>query len=312
MGEDFFQKIKEGVSLKEHNTMKIDCRPRFFVKIEDEDDLKDALNFAKQKNIPFFVLGGGSNVVFPKIYDGLVVYIGKTDFQVDSSKEGPVKVTAFSGAKLPDVAEKVTEAGGEGLEWGGGVPGTIGGAVRGNAGAFDSFIGDYVKSVEAFNVDTKEKKFFQAKECDFTYRNSFFKKNKDYIIWKVEMEFPFTNQENKKFDEYLDYRKKNHPEEPSAGSIFENPRVGEDFFSSFPEMEKFRELGFIPARYLIEDCGLKGKMECGAKISEKHPNFIINSNNASGNGIEILIREVKKRVKEKYGIDMKEEVEIVK
>ncbi len=312
MGKDFFQKIKEGTSLKALNTMEIDCRPRFFVEIEDEEELKGAIEFAKRKEIPFFVLGGGSNVVLPKIYQGLVIYIDKTDFKIDSSNKDSVKVDAFSGARLPDVAKQITEAGGEGFEWAGGVPGTIGGAVRGNAGAFDSFVGDYTKSVEALNINTYKKKVFRAEECEFNYRNSFFKKNRDYIIWRVEMEFPLANKESKKFNEYLDYRKKNHPEEPSAGSVFENPRVEEGFFSSFPEMKKFKELGFIPARYLIESCGLKGKVDCGAKISEKHPNFIINNNNASGEGVENLIWEVKKRVKEKYGIDMKEEVEIVK
>ncbi len=301
--------IEKEVSLKNYNTMEIDSVARYFSKIKKEKDLIDTITWAKQESIPFIVIGGGSNIIFPSRYEGLVILIDMVDFKIEE-KDGFIFFEGKAGLSLPYVARMVSERLGKGMEWAGGVPGTVGGAVRGNAGAFGDFMEGCVKSVEALNTDTLEKEVFENHECQFGYRESIFKKEKNYIITKVEMKFP-KKEEDGKLKEYLKYRKDNHPEEPSSGSIFKNPVVDEGFYDKFEETEKFKKLGFVPMRFLVESCGLKGKQQGGAKISEKHANFIINIDGATGDDVKFLINLVKEKVKEKYEIDVKEEVEII-
>jgi UDP-N-acetylmuramate dehydrogenase len=301
--------LRENVSLKKHNTMQIDGVARYFLQANNEEDLVEGIKYAKEKKIPFLVIGGGSNIILPQKYEGLVILI-KMDKYEREEKDGKIIFHAEAGVTLPDAAVFVEEFLGKGLEWAGGVPGTIGGAVRGNAGAFDDFMEDCVLSVEALNTDSLKKEELNKEECQFGYRESIFKKRKNYIILRAKMEF--TKKENdKKLEEYLEYRKENHPGEPSSGSIFKNPVVGDDFFSQFKEAEKFKELGFVPMRFLIEESGLKGERRGGAKISEKHANFIINEGGATKENIQELLDLVKKKIKERFDIEVQEEVEII-
>ncbi len=311
MKEDyFFKKAERNFSLKEYNTMRIDCTTDFFLKAENREDVVEAVKYTTENKVPLLVLGKGSNVVLPPFYKGVVLFIGMEDIET-IEKEDKIVVSADSGAYLPDVAFKTTEKKGKGMEWAGGVPGTVGGAVRGNAGAFDSFMADCVEKVTALNKETLEKDDFSNKECEFGYRESIFKKGRKHIILKVEMRFPKGENGLQKVEEYLEYRKENHPIDPSAGSIFKNPTVDEEFYSRFPETEKFKKMGFVPVRFLIESCGLSGEKEGGAQISKKHANFIVNAGNATGEDVKKLINLVKEKVKEKYGLYLKEEVEIV-
>jgi UDP-N-acetylmuramate dehydrogenase len=302
--------IKENISLKEYNTMCLDSTARYFLDVEKEEDLIEGLKHVKENNIDFLVIGGGSNIIFPEKYNGLVIFLKMKNYQIKEMGE-KIILSADAGLSLPDASKAVNEKLGKGLEWAGGVPGTIGGAVRGNAGAFNDFMADCVLEVEALNVDTLEKEFFKNEECHFDYRESIFKKEKKYIVLKVVMEFSKKEKDDGIFEKYLNYRKENHPEEPSSGSVFKNPVVGDDFYEKFKETEKFRELGFIPMRFLIEKCGLKGEKKGGAKISEKHANFIINEKDATGEDVKHLISLIKKRVKERFQIDVQEEVEII-
>ncbi len=301
--------IKENISLEDYNTTLIKSNARYFFEAESVEDIIDVLSFVKEKKCPLFILGKGSNVIFQGDYPGLVLVVGNKKFTVEK-RGSVVYLEAGAGSFLPDVARAVSSAGGKGFEWAGGVPGSIGGAVRGNAGAFNDYTGDYLKKVEVVNTETLEKESFEGESCLFDYRESIFKKDKKYIITRVEMEFP-VKEEDGKFEEYLLYREKNHPQEPSSGSVFKNPRVEDDFYKKHPETEKFKELGFVPMRFLTESCGLAGKKIGGAKISQKHPNFIINDGGATGGDVVSLINLAKEKIEEKYGIIVEAEVEIV-
>ncbi len=302
--------IKENVSLKECNTMKINCVADYFVEATGKEDILSATDYAKKEKLPLIFIGKGSNVILPPRFKGVAVFLGMEHFSVEKKKSF-VRLLAGAGAYLPDVSRKVTAAKGGGLEWAGGVPGSIGGAIRGNAGAFDDFTGDYIKRVKALSISQRKEVYFTKEECKFGYRESVFKRNRDYIVLEGEMEFPVDENAEEKFDRYLSYRKERHPEEPSAGSIFKNPEVDDSFFEKYREAEKFKKMGFVPASFLIDACELKGKTVGGAQISEKHSNFIINKKEATKENVVDLINLVKEKVKERFGVILEEEVEIV-
>lgn len=299
--------IKKRVSLKKYNTMEIDCLAEFLKEAKNKEDIEKAIKFAKEKNLSFFILGKGSNVILPLHYKGVVIFIAMDDFHLQEEGE-KVMVDVQAGAYLPTLAEAITKAGGKGMEWAGGVPGTLGGAVRGNAGAFGDFIADFVKEVEALHINTYKREVFLKKDCHFAYRNSIFKKKEEWVVLGAKMEFQKEEGGRERFKEYLEYRQKNHPVEPSSGSIFKNPTPGEEFFVNHPEMEKFRELGFVPARVLIAECGLSGERKGEAKISEKHPNFIVNTGAATGDDVQALIHLAQEKVKKRFALEMEEEV----
>ncbi len=303
--------VKENISLKEYNTTKLDCNARYFVAVNNKEDVVNALRFAKEKKVEVIILGGGSNIILPKVYNGLVIHISNRRYKVEET-EKKVLLDAQAGAYIPDISKDVSFLGGSGFEWAGGVPGTIGGAVRGNAGAFGDFMADYLKKIEVLDIDTFEVSFLNKEECQFDYRESIFKRNRKYIILSAKMEFNKSNEAKDRYKEYLEYRRKNHPLEPSSGSVFKNPKVADSFFVEYKKTSKFTELGFVPMRYLIEECGLIGKKQGGAQISTKHPNFIINTGGATSSDVEKLIDIIKKNIKDKYKIIVEPEVEVIK
>jgi UDP-N-acetylmuramate dehydrogenase len=304
------KKMEKNFLLNKYNTMHVASTARYFLEAKDKEDIIKGISFAREKKLPFFVLGGGSNVIFPPVYEGVVLFMANKKFEV-KEKDEKIYLLAGAGAFLPDVSREVTRKLGKGIEWAGGVPGTVGGAVRGNAGAFGDFTADYVEEVEALDTNYLQEKTFTLAECLFAYRESFFKKSKNYIVLSVKMEFPKKKKEDGKFAEYLSYRKEHHPTEPSAGSIFKNPKVENDFYEHYPQTRKFKDLGFVPMRFLVEECGLQGKSIGGAQIAKKHSNFIINTGKATQKDIKSLILLVKNEIKERFNISVEEEVEVV-
>ena len=256
--------LRKNVSLKNYTTFKIGGRAKYFFVAKNKKDLIKAIKTAQKIKLPFFILGGGSNLlVSDKGFKGLVIKYGQP--------------LSFYVSK--------------GLEWAVGIPGTVQGAVYGNAGAFKKSMKDVVKEVEVFDTKTGEIKILKNKDCQFSYRNSVFKKNKNLIILSVKIKTKKSNI--KKIKQYLAYKKKNHPwNYPSAGSVFKNPR------------------GFSAAE-LIQRCGLKGKKIGGAKISDKHANFIINLGNAKAKDVKKLINLIKKQVKKKFGVILQEEIQFL-
>ncbi len=194
------------------------------------------------------------------------------------------------------------------LEWAAGIPGTVGGAVYGNAQAFDIKMSDIIKSVEVLDTETlnpvRDKslngvkiKNLLKKQCQFLAKESIFKKNKNLIILSVLLKLKKGNKERiqKEIKEHLNFRKQRHPLNfPSAGSVFVN------------------KTGRLTSSYLIEKAGLKGTKVGGAKVSEKHAGFIVNTGKAKAKDVLDLIKIIKQKVKSKFGITLKEEIQIIK
>jgi len=257
-------KFRKNVPLKNYTTFKIGGPAKYFFEAKRKEELIEAIKLAKKLELPFFILGGGSNLlVSDKGFDGLVIKFGQP---------------------LSSYVSK-------GLEWAVGIPGTVQGAVYSNAGAFKKSMKDVVKEVEVFDTKTEKIKNFKSKDCKFGYRDSIFKKNKNLIILSIKIKSKKSNR--KKIKQYLDYRKKTQPLNlPSAGSIFKNPPAKS-------------------AGELIEKCGLKGKRIGNVKISEKHANFIVNLGNGKAKDVKKLIKIIKNKVKNKFGVTLKEEIVVL-
>ena len=299
--------IQKNISLKNYTTFKIGGPAKYFFVATIKKDLVRAIRLAKKYNLPFFILGGGSNLlVSDKGYNGLIIkfQIPNPKFQINSKSQIP-KINVEAGVLLSAVASAAAKNGLTGLEWAVGIPGTVGGAIYGNAGAFKKNISASIKKAEILDVRNLKIKKFKKQDCKFNYRDSIFKHKKNLIILSAELQLKKGNKKEvqKKLKECLDYRKQTQPLEfPSAGSIFKNP-------SPTQILKKFRRAKNFSAGELIEKCGLKGKRTGGAKISEKHANFIVNLGGAKAKDVKKLINLAKKKVKKKFGITLAEEIQ---
>jgi len=281
--------------------------------VEDEKDIFEAIGFGRNSG-HFFILGGGTNVLFgDSDYRGTIIKIALKDIK---DREDGLFVS--SGVLMADLLNFCLIRGLSGLEWAGGLPGTVGGAIRGNAGAFGKETKDCILGVESVDRNNyrSNKVVRSNKECRFGYRDSVFKHN-DEIILGVVFRLVNRNKEEieKEMNERILYRKTHQPlEYPSAGSTFKNiplDSVSEKVAEEFRTVVKTDPFPVIPVAAVLDKLDLKGKMIGGAEISEKHPNFFINKNNASFADVIGLIDLAKQRALEKYGIVLVEEIEII-
>lgn len=299
MKSKIFQKIKKelteiktNVLLRNHTTFKIGGPAKYFFVAKKKEDLMKTILMAKKFKLPFFVLGGGSKLlVSDRGFKGLIIKIQNSKFKIKNSKiwtEGGLTLS-----KLVNLAQKNNLAG---LEWAAGIPGaTISGAIRGNAGAFGNSMKNIVREIEIFDTKTEKIKILKNKDCKFGYRDSIFKKKKNLIILSTTLQLKKGKKKaiKRKLNQYLNYRKETQPLNfLSAGSIFKNPS------------------GFSAGK-LIEECGLKGKKIGNVKISEKHANFIVNLGNGKAKDVKKLINLIKNKVKKKFGIVLKEEIQFL-
>jgi len=284
-------KVLEDYTLKEHTTYKVGGKAICAVVPEDEKKLITLLSYLKEKNIKYMVLGNGSNVIFNDSgYNGVIIKLDNFNHLNIINN----KIVVGAGYPLNKLALRVSRLGFTGMEFAAGIPGTVGGAVYMNAGAYKSDMGYILTSVKVLTPDY-EIKTMKNKELDFHYRTSFLQKNKDYICLEATITLIKGNSEE--IMEIINERKKRRVETqpleyPSAGSVFRNPEG--DF-----------------AGRLIEEIGYKGKSIGGAQVSEKHANFIINTGNATGEEVKELINDIKNKIKEKYNIELKVEQEFV-
>lgn len=308
------ENLKENVLLKDYTTFKIGGPARYFLETSDKDELGRAIQWALDEKILFLVIGGGSNVLFSdKGFDGLVVvYKSGGNNSIEERGNGAFKVGAT--VHLSSLIMEMKNY--SGLEWAVGIPGTLGGAINGNSGAAGESISDSVLSVNALEVrDGKiSERTFDKDDCLFGYRTSVFKNNPNLIIVSAELKLKEEKEEiiKEKIMNNLEKRKAKQPKGFSAGSVFKNyyGKIDDSVFCGYPELKIFDEKGIIPAGLLIELCGLKGMTVGGAKISDEHANFIINSGNASSDDVIALIDLIKKTVKEKFLIGLEEEIKI--
>jgi len=303
--------VKENILLKNYTTFRIGGPAKYFFVAKTKEDLIKAILAAKKLKLPFFILGGGSNLlVSDKGFKGLIIRIMNQELRIKNQT-----IYAEAGKSLALVVSKATENSLSGLEWAAGIPGTVGGAIRGNAGAFKKSMADIVKTVEVFDATESRIMNHELSDCKFGYRDSVFKKNKNLIILSVKIQLKKGNKKKikEKLKECLDYRKRTQPLGfPSAGSVFKNYEsriTNHELLKKFPEFQKFNKKGEIPAAWLIENCGLKGKKIGKAKISEKHANFIVNLGEAEAKNIVELIKLIKKEIKNRFNVELEEEIE---
>ena len=284
-------KVIENPYLKDYTTYKVGGMAICMVYPDDESGLITLLKYLKENSIKHKILGNGSNVIFNNSgYDGVIIKLDNfNDLKIINNK-----IIVGAGYLLSKLSLRVSRLGLTGMEFAAGIPGSIGGAIYMNAGAYKSDMGYIVTSVKVLTPDYKIKTLYN-KDLDFHYRSSFIQKNNDYICLEATITLKKGNPEE--IMELINERKKRRLETqpleyPSAGSVFRNPEG--DF-----------------AGRLIEEIGYKGKSIGGAKVSEKHANFIINNGNDTGEDIKKLINEIKEKVKEKYNIELKVEQEFV-
>ena len=274
----------EDVSLKKYNTYRLDVKCDYLVFPKDIDEVVKLISFLKENNYKYLVLGNGSNVIFKNNrYNGVVIKLSKLDkIELDGDK-----VVVGAGVSLSKLANMAINNSLSGLEFSVSIPGEIGASVSMNAGAYNESFSDVFVSAK---VLTPKLEIIELtnEDMDFSYRNSFIKKNKDYIVLEVVLKLKPGNKEemNAVIEKRFEKRKATQPlEYPSAGSVFRNPEG-------------------MYAGKLIEDANLKGYSIGGAMISDMHANFIVNKDNATGEDIINLINLAKDKVKENNNIDL--------
>lgn len=304
-------KFQENISLARFSSYQIGGPARYFFEAKNIEEIKEALHEAKDKNLKVFILGGGTNLLISdRGFDGLAL---KPNINFLENKGE--KIQAGAGVPVSELLNFTIKKSLSGLEWAGGLPGTVGGAIRGNAGCFKGEIKDSVGNVRSINVKTRKEKKRNFRECGFSYRTSIFKKNDgEEIILSATLLLKKGDAKKIKagIQKNIEYRNVNHPMEyPSIGSIFKNvatKAVPQVHLASLREVVKDDPFPVVPAAHLISKAGLKGISLGGAMVSIKHPNFIVNVLNATASDVGGLIRLVKEEVKKKFGVELEEEI----
>lgn len=285
--------LEENVSISLLTTMKIGGRAKYLIHPRTVEDVKELMFYIQKENIPYFVLGNGSNVLFSdEPFDGVII---KLDAFTKIEKIDNHVLYAESGVFLPKLALYATNTNLIGFEWASGIPGTVGGSIINNAGCYQKEMFDDLISVTILTKEG-EIKTIEKEKIKHEYRNTQWKGNQDCIILSCLLNL---KQGNKKESLALieDRRKRRMASQPlnypSAGSVFQNPSND------------------LPSWKLIQKVGLQGFSINDAKVSEKHANFIINKGNATGKDVRDLIQLIQKKVFEETGIWLKEEQEYV-
>ena len=303
--------------MKKYTSFKVGGNADLLIKVKDVKELMYTIKIADKYYLPVTVIGNGSNIlVRDNGITGIVIKIEFDNIEIDRQRDFAI-VTVGAGVKLMKLAQLLLNEGISGFEFASGIPGTIGGAVKMNAGAYGTEMKDIVISTKCLdlnkngkptrknniddieitelgsNIDENNIVELNNKEQEFRYRNSIFS-NKKYIILETKLKLPYRNKEEikAKMEELNKSRKEKQPDLPSAGSTFKR---GDDFITA----------------KLIDECGLKGYTIGGAQVSEKHAGFIVNTGDATAQDIIDLIDYVKKVVYEKTGKTIELEVEIL-
>ena len=279
--------------LKNHTTFKIGGNCIALIEPREVSDIVETIKICRENSIKFFVIGNGSNLlVSDEGYNGVIIKL-KSEFST-IQVEGEYLIVN-SGAKLSEVYTVAYENSLTGFEFASGIPGTIGGAIYMNAGAYGGEMKDIVESVEVLDLDNFELKELKNEDLDFSYRKSIIQR-KNYIVTTIKLKLQKGNKEEINAV-YEDLRERRNSKQPlnfgSAGSTFKRP---EGHFAS----------------KLIEDAGLKGYHINDAWVSEKHSGFVVNKGNASYKEVMELIEYVQKVVFEKFGVKLETEVRILK
>ncbi len=305
--------LKQKEPMKKHTWIRIGGPAEFFYYARNLDNLIKAVKIAQKKKIPYIVIGEGSNLIVSDVgFKGLVI-------KNEAAKLIFEKNLAFteSGITLYGLIRKLAESSVGGLEFLAGIPGTLGGAIYGNAGAYGKCMADLVKNITVLDAagDIKQLK---KEDFDFKYRQSILKTRakieKDYynrpVILSACLQIRPNNKESilRIVENYIKIKSKKIPKEPSAGCVFKNLKIS-DAESVDPQLKVFAVEDKIPAGILIDKSNGKSERIGRLKVSEAHANFIINAGRGKAVDFVRLARRIKKKVREKFHIDLEEEIE---
>lgn len=304
-------RVKRDVKLAQFTTFKIGGPATMFFTAKNNDDLVTIVGAAKKLKIPFFILSGGSNVLIDdQGIDELVIHIKTNDLIVRENK-----IIVDSGVTLARLVEASIDNGLEGLVWASGIPGDVGGAIRGNAGAYGGEISDNLTSVE---IIRGSKEFVIKRDSiDFSYRDSSFKHNSDILLVG---EFTLKETGNRDMlkaqsSEIIALREKKHPHAPSAGSFFKNIPItyeNEQKFKDLNVPNEYLEYKKVPTGWLLDQLEMRGTKVGGAMISDEHANIVINTGTATFNDVLELTQLMRDKVLEKFDIKIEAEVQIIR
>jgi len=304
---------EENVPLRNFTNYRIGGPARYFATAKSEEEIIKYICQARSDNIPFYIISEGSNLlVSDNGFKGLVIKIENNYILFNGDR-----VIAGAGVNLWYLIQECLKRGLSGMEYLSGIPGSVGAAVYGNVGAFGHEIKDVVLKVTIYNPQESLVKTYYNPLCVFSYRSSIFKQTGEIIL---SVEFKLKGGYNpedlfRKSEQIIFYRQMRHPTQPSAGSYFKNI-LDKDFIYRFLEDDYQARMNFIkkwhnklPAAYLIEKLGLKGKKIGGAEVSYHHANFIVNQDNALAEHVIMLAGLIKERVWNNFGVHLQEEVQ---
>ncbi len=306
--------VKENEPLANHTTFKIGGPAKYFFVAQNSTELLKAVQAAEELNISFFILGWGSNLLVSDAgFAGLVIKTTSDNFRVEGEE-----IFAEAGVNLSRLVGIATQAGLTGLEFVAGIPGTVGGAARGNAGAYGKGFGDLVTEAEIYK-DAKIKKMAKS-EISYSYRESIFKHQGGVILSvKIKLEKGDQQKIQEEVIAIIKSRKEKLPWEPSAGCIFKNielanteidkEKIIKELGITAEEWEKTTAHGKLPVGYIIDHLGLKGKKIGGCQVSEKHSAFFVNTGEAKAEHVLMLMSGIKMRVRNQLLIQLQEEVQ---
>lgn len=302
-------------SMQRHTTFRLGGAARLYVVASSSDLLLQAVHAAIELDIPWYVIGGGTNMLVADTgFEGVVIQVANQGFKIEGES-----VHVESGMVSALVARKTVEAGLTGFEWAVGLPGTMGGAVYGDAGCFGGEMRDSVVSVDVYHVASRTRRALSSKECQFGYRESVFKHERFVILGCTlglkRAENP--DEAKAKMNTILSDRKDKQPlGESSAGCVFKNFEYQDENALAILRRDIDVPISMlsakrIPAGWLIDQAGLKGQTVGGFEVSERHGNFLLNKGRGKAEDVLALISLVKMKVRDLYGIQLQEEVQLL-
>jgi UDP-N-acetylmuramate dehydrogenase len=300
-------KFKINFSLSRITYFQIGGEADALTKVTSRLQLIKLVDFCRQQDIKFLILGGASNVIVANEgFKGLVILTRHDELKAIDEKENFVTICADSGLQTAVLVRKIVDLGLTGLEVFTGVPGRLGGAIYNNSHYQQELIGNHVSRVEVVNTKG-DVVWLDASDCEFSYDDSRFQRTNEPIL-RVEFTLPHgdKNVSAQLIKESTLYRIKTQPLGfPSSGCIFKNVPNTNRLRQLFPQ---YQNRPHISAGFLIDQAGLKGLSKGSVKVSEKHAAFLINTNGGKAEDVEYLINQIKIKVKEKFGVDLEEEV----
>lgn len=314
MNEEAILKLKgvqTNVALAPFTYIKIGGPAKYFLESRSPDDLTEAVCAAQKAGIPYHILGAGSNTLFADHgFAGLVIRVVHDEITWEGAT-----VTVSAGYNLSRLASQAAAKGLAGMEFAMGIPGTVGGAVRGNSGSFHEEIKDVITSVTVLTEDGNTVTRGSA-ELGYSYRHSIFHDNQEVILSaKLQLRQGDAAEIQALQKQRLEYRRSTQPlSEQTLGSTFKNvplSEIDESLYAAL-KVEQFTKTGLVPAGYILESLGLKGFAMGGVKLSEKHANFLINTGLGTAEQVVMLISAVKQKVRVAYkGLQLHEEIQYV-